>query len=487
MADQLSLENLVNLGERLARDAAVLLDRAAFDGAQIASAAVEADLGFASEAERAAFLDEYLAAIGPLVKKYGARGGMPYRVAVAVYPDPTKEQLMDQVEHTFVVAVPVERAWSAFTDGHERSQWEAPEYEIDAQPGGKLHWRIPPWPTVEGEVLEVDPNRRLVMSEGEGILDGATRITVTFESVDDGTRITVVQAGFGDGARWQDELEGHHYGWERAIRDLVLYLETGLSSRRFFTAWHCDLGMCTIETLPGVRVTEVLPDGFAADAGVTPGDVLLYIDGAPIFQRTDLWPFQIVTRTRREPRASSTRATDASCAAPARCEPSPRADQSGRRAVRLGVLPVGQQRAERGQQHQRLIEHRVVARLRQLDHRRNSPERLVHRVADVGRDEALLRSQQCEPAPNRREVGQGDAAHPSGELLEDAAIELPLPAAVDGMQRPPGDVIDDVVEVVRLRRHGAKPRRALRRPTRRCADCRRLASTDRTRPPGPAP
>ena len=88
MADQLSLENLVNVGERLARDAAVLLDRAAFDGAEIASAAVEADLHFASEAERAAFLDEYLAAIGGLVKKYGTKAGAPYRVAVAVYPNP---------------------------------------------------------------------------------------------------------------------------------------------------------------------------------------------------------------------------------------------------------------------------------------------------------------------------------------------------------------------------------------------------------------
>ncbi|HEX2384062.1 MAG TPA: helix-turn-helix domain-containing protein [Acidimicrobiales bacterium] len=88
MADQLSLENLVNVGERLARDAAVLLDRAAFDGAEIASAAVEADLQFASEAERAAFLDEYLAAIGGLVKRYGSKTGAPYRVAVAVYPNP---------------------------------------------------------------------------------------------------------------------------------------------------------------------------------------------------------------------------------------------------------------------------------------------------------------------------------------------------------------------------------------------------------------
>jgi hypothetical protein len=119
---------------------------------------------------------------------------------------------------------------------------------------------------VEGEVLEVDPNRRLVMSEGEGVLDGATRITVTFESVDDGTRITVVQAGFGDGARWRDQLEGHHYGWECAIRDLVLYLETGVTSQRFFTTWRCDLGMFTTEKFTGLEVTEVVPDGFAAEA-----------------------------------------------------------------------------------------------------------------------------------------------------------------------------------------------------------------------------
>ena len=204
--------------------------------------------------------------------------------------------MSDQVEHTFVVAVPVERAWQAFTDSHERSQWEAPTYEIDPQPGGKLAWTIPPWPTVHGEVLEVEPYRRLVASEGQGILDCATRVIVTFESVDDGTRITVVQAGFGDGAGWQDELEGHRYGWERAIRDLILYLETGLSSRRFFSTWQSDLGLFTTETPAGLRVTEVATEGMAADAGVAPGDVLLYVDGLPIFQRTDLWPFQIARK-----------------------------------------------------------------------------------------------------------------------------------------------------------------------------------------------
>jgi uncharacterized protein YndB with AHSA1/START domain len=174
----------------------------------------------------------------------------------------------NRVEHTFVVAVPVERAWQAFTDGAERSRWEAPEYAIDARPGGKLRWRIPPWAPVEGEVLEIEPHRRLVTTEGAGILEGATRVTVTFESVEYGTRITVVQAGFGTGAGWQDQLEGHRHGWLRSLRDLALYLETGVVSQRFFSPWHCDLGMFLAESFAGLRVTEVSPGGWAAEGPV---------------------------------------------------------------------------------------------------------------------------------------------------------------------------------------------------------------------------
>jgi DNA-binding transcriptional ArsR family regulator len=92
IADQLSLENLVLLGERLQRDAAVLLDRAAFDGEQIASAAVEADVRFASEEARAAFLNEYLAAVGPLLRKYGTKAGASYRVSLAAYPNPYRKE-----------------------------------------------------------------------------------------------------------------------------------------------------------------------------------------------------------------------------------------------------------------------------------------------------------------------------------------------------------------------------------------------------------
>ncbi len=84
---QHSLQTLVLLGERLQRDAALLLDRAAFEGEQIPSASVMAEARFASEAEREAFLEEYLRATAALLDKYGEREGAPYRVLLAAYPE----------------------------------------------------------------------------------------------------------------------------------------------------------------------------------------------------------------------------------------------------------------------------------------------------------------------------------------------------------------------------------------------------------------
>jgi hypothetical protein len=48
---------------------------------------------FADAAARSVFLEEYLAALGPLLRKHGARAGAPFRVALAVYPDPGEEEV----------------------------------------------------------------------------------------------------------------------------------------------------------------------------------------------------------------------------------------------------------------------------------------------------------------------------------------------------------------------------------------------------------
>lgn len=87
MRDQLSLEQLVTVGEEIQRAAAALLDRAAFDGEQIASVSVSAGLRFESEQQRSEFLKAYLKAVGPLLKAYETADGQPYRVVLVAYPD----------------------------------------------------------------------------------------------------------------------------------------------------------------------------------------------------------------------------------------------------------------------------------------------------------------------------------------------------------------------------------------------------------------
>jgi hypothetical protein len=83
---QHSLEVLVAFGERLQQDSAELLDRAAFDGEEIPSAAVSAQSHFASAEDRAAFMREYLEATRRLLDEYGSREGAAYRVVLAVHP-----------------------------------------------------------------------------------------------------------------------------------------------------------------------------------------------------------------------------------------------------------------------------------------------------------------------------------------------------------------------------------------------------------------
>jgi uncharacterized protein YndB with AHSA1/START domain len=186
-------------------------------------------------------------------------------------------------EKTFTVAVPRERAWLAFTDSHERSQWEAEHYEIDPTPGGKVHWTLPGLES-SGVVEDVVPLERITHREGDGPHRGAV-VTATFSDVEGGTRITITHSGFGDGAEW---LEGTSLGWTQAVADLVCYLTTGVPARRFVTGMRSP-GMFTTDTQAGVVVETVHSEGLAAEAGLRAGDLVLSLSGVPVYSISDLW------------------------------------------------------------------------------------------------------------------------------------------------------------------------------------------------------
>lgn len=193
-----------------------------------------------------------------------------------------------EIEKAFEVAVPVARAWQAFTQSEQLRLWQAPEYEIDARPGGRVRYGMPGFPAVEGRVEEVVPEKLLRYTEGPGILPGFTEITVSFEDAGGRARVTLTHAGFGDGEDWLGHFEGHSLGWEQAIADLVLYLERGVAPGRFFIPMS-DIGMLTAPTAGGREVVKVAAGGYADQAGFRSGDVIARIGDVAVYTLSDLF------------------------------------------------------------------------------------------------------------------------------------------------------------------------------------------------------
>lgn len=87
LREQTALANLSRIGESMQHDAAVLLDMAADQDVEVPSVAIETELSFADQADRGQFMQEYMAAIAPLMKKWSSPAGDAYRMTLAIYPE----------------------------------------------------------------------------------------------------------------------------------------------------------------------------------------------------------------------------------------------------------------------------------------------------------------------------------------------------------------------------------------------------------------
>jgi uncharacterized protein YndB with AHSA1/START domain len=138
------------------------------------------------------------------------------------------ENSMEKVFEIYIRTTP-ERLWEAITDGEIRSKYQfgaritsdwavGSQYEMGT-PGGML--------LGEGEILEVDPPRRLVQTmtalwSDEVKSEGSSRITWEIEPVEDSCHLTVTHDQLRQGAN--EELYG---GWPMIISGLKTWLETG--------------------------------------------------------------------------------------------------------------------------------------------------------------------------------------------------------------------------------------------------------------------
>ena len=118
-----------------------------------------------------------------------------------------------------------EKVWRALTQGPLIEEWLM---KNDFRPvvGHKFNFRAEPMPqwngVVDGEVLIVEPNKRLSYSwnaSGDEAANGLkTIVTWTLTPADGGTHIRMEQSGF----RPEDErfFQGANYGWQKMVAGL---------------------------------------------------------------------------------------------------------------------------------------------------------------------------------------------------------------------------------------------------------------------------
>ena len=139
------------------------------------------------------------------------------------------ERRMEKVYEIYIRTTP-ERLWEAITDPEIRARYNFGAGAHSAwTPGARIDVAAPaaPGPLGEGEVLEVDPPRRLVHTmvalwSDEVRSEGASRVTWEIEPVGDSCRLTLVHDELREGAN--PELFG---GWPMILSGLKTWLETG--------------------------------------------------------------------------------------------------------------------------------------------------------------------------------------------------------------------------------------------------------------------
>jgi len=139
------------------------------------------------------------------------------------------ERQMEKVFEIYIRTTP-ERLWEAITDPDIREKYNfGAGVTSDWKVGSRLQMGVPEVDLLlgDGEVLEVDPPRRLVHTMtalwGDDVKsEGVSRVTWQITQVEDSCQLTVIHDQLREGAN--DQLYG---GWPMILSGLKTWLETG--------------------------------------------------------------------------------------------------------------------------------------------------------------------------------------------------------------------------------------------------------------------
>lgn len=136
------------------------------------------------------------------------------------------------------------------------------------------------------EITEVVTNERLAWTQTQG--DDRAEMTLSFESTETGSRITVTRYGFGEGKEFEAFRQSNPLGWAESMADLAVSLQTGVAERRHLQE-RSSTGIVLLETEAGLQVVRVADRSLGTEIGLEPGDLLVSINGAALYARSDIW------------------------------------------------------------------------------------------------------------------------------------------------------------------------------------------------------
>ena len=178
----------------------------------------------------------------------------------------TPVPLPHAIDRRILIRARRETVFRYFTDSERWASWWGAGSTIDPRPGGRIFIRHPNAVEAGGEVIEIDPPRRVVWTLGYGTGEmaamGPSRVSVTLEDDPAGTRLHL-RHEFAEVATRDHHVQGWRYQLALFANVVADGLQAEASTRvdAWFAAWSEPdpgrrAGLLDGSVTPGVRFRD---------------------------------------------------------------------------------------------------------------------------------------------------------------------------------------------------------------------------------------
>jgi uncharacterized protein YndB with AHSA1/START domain len=126
-----------------------------------------------------------------------------------------------ELQRELAIAARPETVWEYLVDPEKQMRWMGIAVELDPRPGGVMRCEVIPGNVALGEVVEIDPPRRLVytwgweQASGPGSIvpPGSSTVVFELEPDGDGTLLRFTHRDLPSA----ESVESHAHGWEHYL------------------------------------------------------------------------------------------------------------------------------------------------------------------------------------------------------------------------------------------------------------------------------